>query len=116
MCPSQLTCSPRSPFSPRSPCKDNVMTVTGLSPSPWTSCPRPHPMPPHTHLLTRSPGLPQLPSTARHPRDARLARLPRLPRGPLRTPLTHGTAHGALGAGGTHVPLVTFGSSLTREA
>lgn len=70
----------------------------------------------HTHLLAGPPSLPQLPGTARHPGDARLARLPRLPGRPLGTPVAHGTARGALGARGTLVPLVTFGSSLAREA
>lgn len=67
-------------------------------------------------LLAGPPGLPQLPGPARHPGDARLARLPRLPRRPLGTPLTNSPARGALGAGSTRVPLVTFGSSLAREA
>lgn len=89
----------------------------GAVPKPLDQVPQPSPCTSaHTHLLARPPGLPQLPSPARHPRDARLARLPRLPGWPLGTPLTHSTARGALGAGGTWVPLVTFRSSLTGEA
>lgn len=84
-----------------------------LSPSPEAMCPCLHP---HTHLLTRSPSLPQLASPAWHPWDARLAWLPWLPRWPLWAPLAHSPACGALRTRGTLVPFVTFGSSLTREA
>lgn len=89
----------------------------GSVPKPLDQVPQPLPCTStHTHLLAGPPGLPQLPGPARHPGDARLARLPRLPRRPLGTPLTNSPARGALGAGSTRVPLVTFGSSLAREA
>lgn len=111
--PLQLTCSPRSPFSPRSPCRKEVGGLMELSPSLEAMSPCPQP---RTHLLTRPPSLSQLTSPARHPWDARLAWLPRLPWWSLQAPLAHSPACGTLGTRGTLVPFVTFGSSLTREA
>lgn len=74
---SQLTCSPRSPFSPRSPCANTVVAVTGLSPSLQSRSPRPHPAPPHT--LTFSPDLPDSPSSPARPGTPGMPGLPGSP-------------------------------------
>lgn len=77
MSPSQLTCSPRSPFSPRSPCENTPVDVTGLSPSPQTTSPRLHLAPPHT--LTFSPDLPDSPSSPARPGTPGMPGLPGSP-------------------------------------